>query len=390
MLACLLGCLAAVPVCAMETLTFRYRPYPDAEAKTLTASGRLLASDSAGNRFLETDDGARHLIAADDIVREWSDERPFEPVAHEVMGERLLADLPSDFRVHTTKRYVIAYDTSREYAEWTSSLLEGLYKALTRYWKKQGIELEEPRFPLPIVIHSSAKAYQAEAKGEGVGKGVIGYYHLKTNRVRMFDLTGAQEMRSAGLSMRRGSRSEISRMLSAPVAGPLVATIVHEATHQVCFNTGLLQRMADLPLWLVEGMAVYFEAPQAGSNRGWRGIGKMNERRMATFLRNLPKWNESSLTSLIGSDDRLRDPRTAGAAYADAWALNYYLIKRRSDDYVAYVKKLGEREPLEGPPATETDAEASRRRIALFTEHFGELREMEADFLEGMRRWASR
>lgn len=376
---------AASAAAANETLTFRYEPYPGADARTETATGRVLIGDSAGNRFFETVDGARRLLAAADVLSETSDDKAFEPATPDELGERLLADLPDGFRLHTTKHYVVAYETSREYAEWTSSLLEGLYKALVSYWKGEGIDLEEPEFPLPIVIHSSQAAYNAAARAEGVGVGAIGYYHMATNRVRMYDLTGADALRGAG-GMRRGSRREITRMLSLPAAEPLVATIVHEATHQVCFNTGLLERYANLPLWLVEGMAVYFEAPQSGSSRGWSGIGKVNRRRLLTFRRHLHEWDRSSLTSLIASDDRLRDPRTAGAAYADAWALNYYLIKRRGDDYVAYVKALSEREALEGPPADESDEDAARRRLKVFTDHFGPLEELEPDFLQAISR----
>ncbi len=373
----------ATPAGAMETLTFRYAPYPGAERVELTATGQVLVGDSLGNRFFETVDGARYLIAAKDILSEASDDTPFAPATADELSERLLADLPDGFRVHTTKHYVVAYDTSREYAEWVSSLLEGLNKALVRYWKRAGIELEEPAFPLPIVVHRTAAAYNVASRADGLGAETIGYYHLGTNRVRMYDLTGAQAVRRGS---RRGSRAEISRMLSQPNAQPLVATIVHEATHQVCFNTGLMQRYADLPLWLVEGMAVYFEAPKAGSARGWRGIGQVNQQRLATFRRNLPKWNAGSLTSLIASDDRIRDPRTGVDAYADAWALNYYLLKKREADYVAYVKALSEREPLEGPPADESKQATARRRISLFEEHFGPIDELQNAMLKAMSR----
>lgn len=370
---------------ALDTLTFREAPHPDADKRTLTATGRVLVEDSAGNRFFETIDGARYLIAGADVVSSSSDDEPFAPATHDELGERLLADLPAGFRLHKTKRYVIAYDTSREYAEWVSSLLEGLQKALVRYWQRQDIDLHDPEFPLPIVIHRTQAAYNAASRADGVGQGAIGYYHMGTNRVRMYDLTGADSLRNLG-GARRGSRAEITRMLSTPIAEPLVATIVHEATHQVCFNTGLMQRFADLPIWYVEGMAVYFEAPKAGSMRGWRGIGQVNRRRLATFQRNLPKWNGGTLAALVGTDDVLRNPRTAGAAYADAWALNYYLIKKRPKDYTAYVQTMSEREPLRGPPADQPKSVTTKQRLEDFTEHFGPIDELQAEMLRAMSR----
>lgn len=378
--------LACSSAGAVEALTFKHRPYADADQRTLSAEGRVLKQDSVGNRFFETIDGARYLVRATDIESESSSGAPFAPAPHDEMGQRLLADLPDGFRIHTTEHYVIAYDTSREFAEWASSLFEGLHRALVRYWDKQGLDLEDPEFPLPIVIHRNRAAYDAAARAEGVGEGAIGYYHMTTNRVRMYDLTGAQEVRASGYRMRRGSRSEISKMLSLPAAQPLVATVVHEATHQVCFNSGVMHRFAELPLWLVEGMATYFEAPNAGSLRGWRGIGKVNDRRLATFRRNLPQWNANTLLSLVASDDRLRDPRTGGLAYADAWALNYYLIKRRGDDYVAYVKEMAERKPFEASPADEPEEATARRRVEIFEKHFGDVRKLQAAMLKAMTR----
>jgi hypothetical protein len=88
---------------------------------------------------------------------------------------------------------------------------------------------------------------------------------------------------------------EINEMLSQPAAVPLVATIVHEATHQIAFNCGLQQRYADIPLWLCEGMAVYFEAPDLTSTRGWRGIGRVNYPRLETFRKNVPNWREEQI-----------------------------------------------------------------------------------------------
>lgn len=383
LIATLLACAGVAS--ALDTLTFRHKLFPEADKLTITATGQTILEDSTGARFFETVDGARYLIAGDDILSVSSDDEPFAPATADELGERLLADLPAGFRLHTTKRYVIAYDTSREYAEWVSSLLEGLQKVLVRYWKRQKIELHDPKFPLPIVIHRTQAAYNAASRADGVGQGAIGYYHMGTNRVRMYDLTGADALRVQG-GARRGSMAEIKRMLSTPAAEPLVATIVHEATHQVCFNTGLMQRYANLPIWYVEGMAVYFEAPKAGSSRGWRGIGQVNHRRLATFRRNLPKWNASRLPTLIGSDKPLRDPRTGGEAYADAWALNYYLIKKRPKDYTAYVQMMSEREPFEVQPADQSESAAMKERLEDFEEHFGPVTELQAEMLRAMSR----
>lgn len=378
--------LLAAGAHAVETITFRDRAAPGAAAGERTEVGRYLARDSQGGVLLETLDGGRYIVPGSDVVERSTDDMPFAPLDGEALGAKMQDEMGDGFRVHTTTHYTVVYDTSREYAEWASSLLESLQEALTRYWKKQGLELQAPRFPLGVVIHSSRDDYQRYAKAEIGTTGAVGYYSMRTNRVRMFDLTGSDELRAEAGGGRRGSRRQITRMLSTPVAEPLVATIVHEATHQVAYNTGVMQRYADLPLWFVEGMAVYFEAPNAKSSRGWRGIGKVNYVRLKDFRRNLNGWSRESLTSLIASDDRLRNPRTAADAYADAWALTYYLVKRRGDAYVQYVKTMAAKDPLEGSSSNDRGVSEASRRMSEFVDHFGELDKLERDFLRTMSR----
>jgi hypothetical protein len=343
-----------------------------------TARGRILIEAADGGLLLQTDDGELRIIQAGEALSRKRLEKTFVPVTAEKMAERLLAELPAGFRIHTTPHYVVCYNTSREYAQWTSSLLERLYKAFTGYWKNKGLELREPEFPLAVLVFSNRQLYEQHSREDlpdGVGN-IVGFYSLRSNRVNMFDLTGAEAIRTG--NSRRGSMREINQMLSQPAAEPLVATIVHEATHQITFNCGLQTRYADIPLWLCEGMAVYFEAPDLASTRGWRGIGRINYPRLKTFHDNLQQWHEGSLERLLMDNRRFRNPQTAADAYADAWALNYYLIKYEPNAYAEYVKLLAAKPPLvEDEPQTRLDE---------FRQHFGELRELEQDFLKQMSR----
>jgi hypothetical protein len=343
-----------------------------------TVAGRVVIEAADGGLMLQSDEGVLWIIDAGEIQLRKRLEAPFTPVTPEQMSERLLAELPAGFRVHTTPHYVVCYNTSRQYAQWTSSLLERLYKAFTGYWKNQGLELREPEFPLPVLVFADRESYDQASRTDlpdGVGS-IVGFYSLRSNRVNMFDLSGLEAIRRT--SGRRGSMREINHMLSQPAAVPLVATIVHEATHQIAFNCGLQSRFADIPLWLCEGMAVYFEAPDLTSTRGWRGIGRINYPRLATFQDNLRRWQEGSLTRLLADSRRLRNPRTAADAYADAWALNYYLIKYEPEAYRAYLKMLADK-----PPLVEDDAET---RLTEFRQHFGDVRELEQKFLKQMSR----
>jgi hypothetical protein len=340
--------------------------------------GRIIVEAADGGLLLQTDDGVLWTLQPHEILSRKPVTTPFEPVKADEMAERMLAELPPGFRTHITTHYVVCYNTSREYAQWTSSLLERLHKAFTGYWKGKGFELYKPEFPLVVTIFADRGSYNAASREDlpgGTG-GIIGFYSLRSNRVNMFDLTGVEAVR--GSNARRGSAREINLVLSQPAAVPLVATIVHEATHQIAFNCGLQTRFADIPLWLCEGMAVYFEAPDLSSTGGWRGIGKVNYPRLETFRRNLSSWNNRSLVSLIVDDRRLRNPRTALDAYADAWALNYYLIKFKPKAYADYMKTLAAKPPL--------DEDGRQTRLDEFQQHFGDLGRLEQEFLKQMSR----
>ncbi len=363
---------AAADSQSVERVTF----FVDGEQQTV--AGRILVEAQDGGVLLESSDGVEWTIEGSAVLNRKRTGTPFAPLTSQQLGEELLAKLPPGFRVHTTPHYVICYNTSREYAEWTSSLFERLYKAFTSYWKRQGLEVREPEFPLVVIAFADRSSYEAAARddlGDAV-RNVVGYYNLKTNQVKMYDLTGAESVRGPG--NRRGSQREITQMLSQRAAVPLVATIVHEATHQIAFNCGLQTRLSDIPLWLCEGMAVYFEAPDLSSSRGWRGIGRVNYQRLATFRRNLPNWRRDSLVTLLADNQHFRDPKTAVAAYADAWALNYFLIKYRADEYAEYLKMLANK-----PPLHEDDPDT---RLTEFKAHFGDLRTLEREFFERMSR----
>ncbi|MCA9258839.1 MAG: DUF1570 domain-containing protein [Planctomycetales bacterium] len=326
--------------------------------------GEIVVEAKDGGLMLRTDDGGLHLLLARHITSRRTDDEPFKLLEREELGKRILAELPPGFQIHDSTNYLICYNTTRSYAIWTSSLLERLNKAFLAFWKRKGCELEVPSQPLPVLIFSDEQSYADYAQAE-LGPGaasVIGYYSLTTNRIMMYDLTGLQSLRRE--ESLRGSRRDISVLLSLPAAEPLVATIVHEATHQIAFNCGLQTRFADNPIWMSEGMAVFFETPDLSSSRSWRGIGSVN----------YPRWDHYCdleaddalipLPQLLSDDQTFRTRDTALDAYAQAWAWNYFLIKWRPKEYVAYLKEIAAKPVL--------IQDTPKQRLADFKRHFGD------------------
>jgi hypothetical protein len=352
---------------------------------TVNQSGKQ--TDVVGKVQVEAEDGGVLLLARDgvlwpvpkeELVSRRTDDLPFTPLSREELSKKLLAELPDGFKIHPTKHYLICYNTSPAYATWVGGLFERLLGAFTNYWTRRGFELHEPEFPLVAIVfdrQSSYAQYSREEIGEGGASNIIGYYSLRSNRVIMYDLTGVEEVGGKG---ERTSAGRINQILSQPRAERTVATIVHESTHQIAFNSGLQVRYADIPFWVSEGIAIYFETPDLQSTKGWRNIGGVNQVNLFNFRKSLRERPEGSLKLLLTDDKRFRDPATMSNAYAESWALNYFLLRTRAEKYVAYLKQMSEQAPLV-PVSPE-------QRLADFQKALGEdLGTLDAEFLRYMR-----
>ena len=310
------------------------------DGKTHHVAGRVVTSAQDGGLLMLSEDGRLWGVQPDELVKRDRTPDKFQPWSAEKVAKQLQAELGAGFEIHRTANYVLCYNTSRGYAQWCGALLERLYGAFRNFWKRKGIELTDPQFPMVAIVLKDRASYLAYAKTRiGASAGLVsGYYNLQSNRVIMYDLTG-------GAAGSRATRTQINRMLSRPEASQNVATIVHEATHQIAYNCGMHTRTADIPLWVTEGMAVYFETPDLSSQKGWRTIGKPNRPRLAQYRADAKGRGANSLTTLTANDSRFRAAETAGGAYAEAWALTHFLVNSRTKQYVAYLKQLQKKEP---------------------------------------------
>ncbi len=348
-------------------------------SQTQASVGEVLAQFGDGSMLLLTPDGQLRTLMNEEIITAEPVDSPMKALSADEVSKALLLELPSGFMIHETRHYVLAYNTSGIYVEWVGKLFERLHRGFYNYWKSKGIKLDEPRFPLVAVVFSDKTSYMAYAErevGEAAGA-MIGYYNMKTNRIITYDLTGVDGLVPQGQKV--SSQAVINQILSRPQAERTVATIVHEAVHQLSFNSGLQTRLADSPLWISEGMAMFFETPDVSNSQGWGTIGKVNYHNFRLFAQNVARRAPDSLTTLLTDDARFRNSETATQAYPESWALTYFLFKTKSKQVTTYLRELSELQPL---------AEGSEReRLDMFKKHFGEdLDKLNRDFLEFMRR----
>lgn len=341
--------------------------------------GEVVRELPGGRMLLNTPDGRLWHLEPDEIISQADSDVPMVPLTSEQIFAQFKGTLPPGFDLHKTKHYVMIHNTNPAYAKWVGELFEQLYRGFYNYWKSQRVRLAEPRFPLIALVFDSKASYLQYAQRDigDSAKAMIGYYNLNTNLMVSFDMTGSDGMLPSGRNANRIRTNQvIAQIKSQPRAERTVATIVHEAVHQIAYNSGLQVRLADNPRWLSEGLAMYFESPDFGSSSGW-SIGKMNYYNLRGFAGYMRTRKPGSIVSLIADDARLLDGKTAQFAYNESWALTYFLMKTKKREFAAYMKELATLRPL--------DESTPRERIDMFKNFFGDdLAKLDAKFIQYM------
>jgi hypothetical protein len=302
---------------AAERITYQT---PSGEVTEIV--GEVLVTAQDGGQLVVTDEGQMLIIQPEAKRTQTSEAGPLVPIDAAEAARRLCEELPPGFMVHRTKHYVIVHNTQEGYARSVGVLFESLYRGFHWYFKNQGFALSEPKFPLVALVFGDQASFNTYAKAElgDAGAAVIGYYNLESNRMTTYNVPNLERN---------------------------VATIIHEATHQLAYNTGLQTRFADNPMWVSEGLAVFFEAPNFASPNGWSGVGHVNQVNLIRFRNYLATRSSDSLVTLLCDDLRFRNASSAGDAYAEAWALTYFLLKtKKKKAYIAYLRELSEGKPL--------------------------------------------
>ena len=186
-------------------------------------------------------------------------------------------------------------------------ICESLAPEFLRHFREKGFDVALPKKRLTVVTLKDAESYRAYT-GEG-NRGLLvgGHYDLDTNRLVMFDFRPNGEGPDIVANAVRVNR----------------LALVHETTHLLCFNTGLLSRQADVPAWVSEGLATYVEMWQKKGtkigepNRPW--ILHLNQARN-TGTPSIP------IADLVASDKSFDDKKTSQLSYAESWLLVHYLL----------------------------------------------------------------
>ena len=292
----------------------------------------IVVARVAGKTHLLGRDGRLWTIPDKKVTRSKKVSDRFTPFTVAEIRAQLLRELGNQFEVSGTKHYMVAHPRGQR--DLWATRFEQLYRTFINYFAVRGFEVSEPPFPLiGIVCHDQGEFVKySETNGISVSNGVLGYYSLESNRIIVFDVGDRNYWGE--------DRWELNN-----------STVLHEATHQVSYNTGICSRLSPPPLWVSEGMAMYFEAPGVfDSSQYPTRPDRLNRTRFDDYRRLIAvpsnqKAAEKLPRSLVLSDAAFR--ASPIVAYAESWALTFYLIETRPHQYANYLKRVSSNRPFQ-------------------------------------------
>jgi hypothetical protein len=343
--------------------------------------------------WLQSQDGRLRRLATDEVQKFRKISPQFSAWTGSVVRDNLRREFGKGFEFAGTRHYVVGAPSSQK-ARLYAETFEELYRTFQMYFSVRGFTISEPEFPLIAVVFPDVDSFARYASAEHVDspRSFLGYYMRLSNRIALYE-TPESAAQQSQLRPTRGRPFGSFGSFSddeLPVArtdapwtageawgtfqGSLKDTMIHEATHQAAFNTGLHSRIGENPKWVVEGLATVFEAPGIRNSGGSGPVRtRINHGRFIQFgdfrkSRLKPK----SLESFLSSDELFKT--SMPDFYSEAWAFSFFLIETRPRAYAEYLRTIAARDPLLAYPAED--------RIADFKNAISkELPLLEAEFL---------
>jgi hypothetical protein len=275
----------------------------------------------------------------------------FRPYSPSVLRSELLREVSHDYEISGTSHYLVIYPRGQR-DKWAERF-EDLYRSFVHYFSVRGFEPATPAFPLAgFVCKNRSEFDRVAAAQKGLPRGVVGYYSSASNRITLYDMGGGNPANWAQNA----------------------AVLIHEATHQTAFNTGIHNRYSPPPVWVSEGLATMFEAPGVYDSRNHaQATDRVNREQLRAFQQLVtPRHRPEVIAAVMASDDLFR--ANPAVAYAEAWALTFFLVETQPRKYAEYLKRTAAHRPFHQCTASE--------RTADFTAVFGsDWRMLEARFL---------
>lgn len=254
--------------------------------------------------------------------------------------------------------YLAAGDAPEVFRRNVLQACEAVALDFLEYYGALGFAVKRPDRRLVIVALADRRSF-IKYFGADLGPNIGGLYSRRANALIVYDHRVAIDNSPRG-------RARFANQVSQ----------AHEATHQLCYNTGLLNRAGDVPGCISEGIAQYGEIRRT---TGRTPPGMLNQDRLRDLAHGQRQGNPwIPVARLLVEDDQLQSDASAGprsVAYAESWLLVHMLLKEtpRLPAFRSYLRGIYDRHD-------------GTRRLADAEQHLGNLDQLDAD----LRRYAIR
>ena len=295
----------------------------------------------------------------------------FELPTDDARVEALRRRLGPRFTLTRTPRYLVLSDASPRWTRNRLALLDRTRHQFFRFTDQIVYPALPPRARLVCVLfaeHDDYRRFAAEYDRMNA-PWAGGYFSLLSNHIVLYDdRTGPDYVlalaqldeaerkrdeysesasrahaagREADAETYENAADDIDRQirearttLETNVDAVSTAKVVHEAAHQLAFNTGVQPTDRESPFWLTEGLASAFETADAGSSFGPRfeNAGKLAKLRELIARGGLP-----DLPRLVARTEPADDPEHD---YTAAWALFTEIARHKPESLRDYLDDL--------------------------------------------------
>ena len=198
-----------------------------------------------------------------------------------------------------TKNFEIHCNSTEKVARAYAALMEEIRSHLEKMFTSRIQRTNKA----PVFIYSSQEEFMSRDNlGRWAGRGLGGYYNSVTQAITTYHGTFG-------------------------FTGTTLSVLCHEGTH---YYQGLvLKDFNNIPMWLIEGLAVYFgDGMVFDPVKKKMSLGKVPRDRLAHIQEKMLAKRHTPVEKLISMT---RNQGFSGSHYADSWALIYFLVNSGKD-----------------------------------------------------------
>ena len=237
-------------------------------------------------------------------------------------GARAATKHPLQFA--TSDRYQAVGDASETFMKVALADCELIAQDFLDYYSARGFAVKPPARRMTVVAFRDERPFLEFAR-KSVGRvppNVVGFYSRLENYLVLFDARNVPAIQHGG-------------------ALKNMRNLAHEATHQLCFNTDLLNRKGDNPAAILEGLACYSETRRL---RGRSEPGLLNSERLDELAHVQRRLKWIPIAELLAQDSPAKGGNVDQMQlfYAESWILIHALMKSpdRLPELRAYLKTI--------------------------------------------------